>query len=158
MTTAADELRAAAARLRELATAASTDPHTNRPTETWEFRPKPVEFPTSFPPHGMLATPETDGRITNLIHGGGGGTRARSPWMFEVHGAYIATMGPPVGVALADWLDEEADRRDACLVAAIQIWGNAEHPDAVAWLTTGLGKGSAHALTLARLINTGSQA
>jgi hypothetical protein len=45
---------------------------------------------------------------------------------------YIAVMHPDVGHALADWLDEEADRRDASLVAAIQIWGNAEHPDAVA--------------------------
>ncbi len=68
-----------------------------------------------------------------------------------------AAMDPAVGTALADWLDEEADRRDACLVAAIQIWGNAEHPDAVAWLTTGLGKGSAPALGLARQINTGSR-
>lgn len=58
---------------------------------------------------------------------------------------------------LARWFDEEADRRDACLVAAIQTWGSTEHPDAVAWLTTGLGKGSAPALDLARQINTGSQ-
>ena len=47
-------------------------------------------------------------------------------------------------------------RSNAAVVAAVEIWGNAEHPDAVAWLTTGLGKGSAPALALARLINTGS--
>ena len=109
MTTSADELRAAAARLRGLASAASTDPHSNRPTVSWEFLTKKPEFPTDFPPHGRLIAPDSEGRNRDLIHGGGGGTRAHSPWMFEAHGAYIAAMHPGVGKALADWLEYEAE-------------------------------------------------
>jgi hypothetical protein len=95
MTTPADELRAAAASLRQ------------------------ARFPGA-----MTATPSAAALI-----------RARLP--------------------LADWLDEEADGRDAAVVAAMEIWGSTEHPDAAAWLTTGHGKASAHALAVARAINGG---
>lgn len=130
MSTAADELRAASTRLRELARAVDADIAAN-----------PYWASEKHPPH------DYPNLYARGVDNGLGGPA----------GAYAAAMGPPVGTALADWLDEEADSRDASLVAAIQIWGNAEHPDAVAWLTTGLGKGSAPALDLARQINTGSR-
>jgi hypothetical protein len=103
----ADELRTAAETLRHLAIAASTDPHSNRPTAVWEFRPWKREFPTDFPPNGTLAAPDADGRNRSLIHRGSPG--AGAPWMFEAHGAYIAAMGPNVGALLADWLDSAAE-------------------------------------------------
>lgn len=146
MTTPSDELRAASARLRELIEAVPNDLWGDRawhveacsetatnecPCIVTQGEYKPFDQPQD-PMIQYVADVETTG-----------------------HANYIAAMHPGVGKALARWLDEEADRRDACFVAAIQIWGNAEHPDAVAWLTTGLGKGSARALDLARQINGG---
>jgi hypothetical protein len=145
MSTAVDELRAASARLRELAGRATDAPwSTVWNGQQYELRgPDKAAYPIAEWTYGINTTePKASEERAEC-------DTADADW--------IVTLHPGVGTALADWLDEEADRRDACLVASIQIWGNAEHPDAAAWLTTGLGKGSAPALDLARQINTGSQ-
>lgn len=147
MSTAAAELRAASARLRALTKAIHAPDLTD---QSWHVEECASEERGDCPCIVAQGVCNTDGPFVTPVYYV---ADAETPEL----AAYIAAMGPPVGAGLADWLDEEADRRDACLVAAIQIWGDAEHPDAVAWLTTGLGKGSARALTLARLINTGSQ-
>ena len=76
MSTPADELRAAATKLRELATAASSAPWT---VNTW----------------GNVETAglEEVAEVWPLQASPG------------VNAAYIAAMGPNVGAALADWLD-----------------------------------------------------
>ncbi|MFK0140675.1 hypothetical protein [Streptomyces murinus] len=89
--TPADEIKQAATRLRELATAASTDGR-DKPTTRWHFKKCDnrgylyAENPTG---PGVRITPSTPA----------------NPGMWPRHGDYIATMDPTVGLALADWLD-----------------------------------------------------
>ena len=81
MTTAADELRAASARLRELARAVDADISTN-----------PYWASKKHPPHDY---PNLYARGVDNGLGGPAGT-------------YAAIMGPGLGRALADWLDMTA--------------------------------------------------
>lgn len=81
MTTAADELRAASARLRELAADVDTDIATN-----------PYWASGEHPPH------DYPNLYARGVDNGLGGPA----------GVYAAAMGPNVGTALADWLDTTA--------------------------------------------------
>lgn len=64
---------------------------------------------------------------------------------------YIAAMHPGVGAALADWLDEAAHRYEASVQAADDVFRD-DPAGRDAFLTTGPGAPSPHALTLARTI------
>ncbi|GAQ52098.1 hypothetical protein [Streptomyces acidiscabies] len=120
--TPADELKAAATKLRALATAASTD---DDGTHTAHWRAEPCW------PDG----PDDGNRFLYgdrpLLHGGGPHRPAR---MRARHAEYIATMDPSVGLALADWLDWQARALteghiatpDAALAVARQILGTPE--------------------------------
>ncbi len=133
MSTAADELRAASARLRELATAASTDRY-GRDTSTWTSHHVNERDARLFGPDRV-----------RIIRGGSSGPHGRGvhPHLVPVHADYIAAMDPTVGLALADWLEATAAE-----VARIEE----QYRDRTA------GESMApHALTLARQINTGSQ-
>ncbi|MFF9894938.1 hypothetical protein [Streptomyces longispororuber] len=97
MTNPADELRAAAATLRTLATAAADDSG----NATWKAD---RHFPEQ-PDAGYTALWATGARP--LMRGGGG--RGRPPaYVTAPVGDYIAAMGPTVGLALATWLDAVA--------------------------------------------------
>ena len=150
MTTAADELRAASARLRELATAASTDKRGN-PTAHWDVRYRPGILPGAPEQRdqncALIATDEGErpGRGSRrLLHGGSGGTRGTAPSVEPQHGRYIAAMGPTLGLALAKLLDTAAKHYDGGFLCC-------EHgPDSCSEVV-------APALAVARQINTGSQ-
>ncbi|MGW0579207.1 hypothetical protein ACWD25_25315, partial [Streptomyces sp. NPDC002920] len=63
--------------------------------------------------------------------------------------AYIAAMGPDLGTLLADWLDQAAHHYECGIRAADDVF----HDDPTghdAFLTTGPGAPSAHALAVAR--------
>lgn len=134
--TAAEELRAAAQRLRELAGAA-----TEGPWKIW----RDVDhqgFITIGDEAGVL-TPErpvTD-ECNPVAHVY---TDGDADWITAMH--------PGVALALAAWLESVAARHEASVLAAKQIWCIAEHPDAVAWLTTGPGAPRPEALAVARAI------
>ncbi len=83
MTTPADELRAAAEKLRKLAQAATPGP--------WEYDPEPYGY-------GDDIYYDVDG------DNGGWAAHAES----QPTAAYIAAMHPGVGLALAEWLEAEA--------------------------------------------------
>lgn len=96
--TPAEQLRAAAEKLRTLATAASTDRH-GRDTSTW----------TS---HHVN---ERDARLygpdrVRIIRGSSIGAHGRGahPHLAPAHADYAAAMDPAVGLAVADWLDSAA--------------------------------------------------
>lgn len=92
-TSPAAELREAADRLRELATAAAEDSGPN-----WRST---RHFPEQ--PDATYTSLWTDRRP--LLRGGGG--RGRPPaYVSAPVGDYIAAMDPAVGAAIADWLDE----------------------------------------------------
>lgn len=112
MTTPADELRAAATKLRELIAVVEHDIATN-----------PYWASSEHPPHVYPSL------YARGVDDGLGGPA----------GALAAAMHPGVGLALADWLDDEARRL-----------AHATHPD---WQETV----SPHAVALARIINTGGQ-
>lgn len=87
MTTSADEIRTAAARLRELATDATPAPWSvHHPEETWESYRDP-----------------------QIIGSGKPIARANSEYGGLLNADYIAAMDPGVGTELADLLDFEAD-------------------------------------------------
>lgn len=96
--TPADELRAAAARLRALAEAASTDRY-GRDTSTWISEQRS-------PTDARLLTPDRRA----ILHGGSSGPNGRGtrPHLHPQHAAYIAAMDPTLGTAIADWLDSAA--------------------------------------------------
>lgn len=95
--TPADELRAAADKLRTLATAAAEDSGNT----TWHTTRHFPEQPDST----FTALWATGARP--LLGGGGG--RGRPPaYVSAPVGDYIAAMHPGVGAALADWLAAEA--------------------------------------------------
>ena len=85
MTTPAEELRAAAVKLRELATAATSGP--------WAAD---ASIPYG---HRVGSSDEADWVAWTGEHGEDGS---------EADAAYIASMHPGVGLMLADWLDCEA--------------------------------------------------
>lgn len=149
MTTAADELRAASARLRALAAAASTDKRGN-PTAHWDVQYRPGVLPGT-PEQldqncALIATDEGERPrrgFRRLLHGGSGGTRGTAPSVEPQHGRYIAAMDPTVGLALSDWLEATAVE-----VARVEE----QYRDRTAGETM-----ASHALAVARLINAGSQ-
>lgn len=109
MTTPADELRTAAATVRQLAEAATPGP--------WQQ--------SGIGDYGWTVnTPDSHVAETDDSDLG----RADANW--------IAAMGPNVGLALADWLDQEADRLAA---TATPLWQEAvgRHPLAIARALTG---------------------
>lgn len=53
---------------------------------------------------------------------------------------------------LARWLDAEVKQHAAAIAAAATVWGSTGHPDAIAWLDTGAGGTSPHALAVARAV------
>lgn len=94
--TPADEIRAAAEKLRALATAASTDTD-GTPTANW--------------------TAIDQGYDRSIIRSGRifltrGGSFQRPAYMHTQHAAYAAAMDPTVGLALADLLTDLADGDD----------------------------------------------
>jgi hypothetical protein len=98
-TTPAQTLRRAAARVRQLAAAAAEDsgsPH-------WSA--------------SRILPDQPESRMTRVVAGSGGSLihgrgERRSPFFHAPVGDYIATMGPGVGAALADWLDAVADEAE----------------------------------------------
>lgn len=100
MTTPSDELRTAAARLRSLTTAASTDRY-GRDTSTWTSRH--INERTAL----LHGGPEQ----ARIIRGGSSGPHGRGvhPHLAPTHADYIAAMGPNVGTLLAAWLDSAAE-------------------------------------------------
>lgn len=137
----ADELRAAAEALRGLATAATPGPWRQHDTHLGQY--------------GYAAT---------VLSGEGNDTDLRAwlpsmsqePWDETRNvwpdAAYIATMHPGVGKALADWLETAAHHYECGIQAADDVFRNdpAGHK---AFLTTGPGAPSPHALAVARAIN-----
>ncbi|MFD5875666.1 hypothetical protein [Streptomyces sp. NPDC060322] len=109
-TSAADQLRAAAAQLRALATAASTDTD-GRPTAHWAVRYQPGVTPGAAPLTDRncyldaIDEADPDGRGARRLLHGGGGSRTRPPSVEPQHGRYIALMDPTLGLALAAWLE-----------------------------------------------------
>ncbi|MFD6531558.1 hypothetical protein [Streptomyces sp. NPDC060184] len=102
--TPSDTLRAAATKLRGLATAASTDTD-GTPTTRWSTTPLHSGYSSL---HGDVQTLD-DGRVVaspRLLHGG---DMRRPVRMRTQHAEYAATMDPTVGLALADWLETSAD-------------------------------------------------
>ncbi|MFF8422977.1 hypothetical protein [Streptomyces sp. NPDC015680] len=102
--TTTPELRAAAQQLRALATAASTDTDGN-PTAQWNAEPRwPADPDGTSHLYGGYRTLDDGRRIASpsLLRGG---SPQRPTRMYTQHADYIATMGPAVGLALADWLD-----------------------------------------------------
>ncbi|MYU20784.1 hypothetical protein [Streptomyces sp. SID8352] len=103
MTSPADQLRAAAALLRARATAASTDPEGN-PTADWHYAALRRGRAGLHGDHLTL----DDGRVVSWPSIVRGGDHTRPSYMYLAHAAYAATMGPVVGLALADWLEAAA--------------------------------------------------
>ncbi|WP_329215154.1 hypothetical protein OG352_06160 [Streptomyces sp. NBC_01485] len=102
MTTPADQMRTAAARLRELANTASTDPY-GRDTSTW----------TSHHVNDHDARLYGPDRV-RIIRGGSSGPHGRGthPHLAPAHADYIAALHPGVGKALADLLVAVANDPD----------------------------------------------
>ncbi|MFH8336931.1 hypothetical protein [Streptomyces sp. AM6-12] len=90
--TPADEIKQAATRLRELATAAADNSGNPNWTATRHFPDQPDSTYTTLWATG--ARP--------LLGGGG---RGRVPYVHAPVGDYAAAMDPTVGLALAGWLD-----------------------------------------------------
>lgn len=160
MTTPADELRAAAALLRERATAATPGP--------WH---RPLN--TRYKSH--VSAPLPDGERGSWIDGidPTTGERERSTvvsvpiWSDGRHARkrggrdleYIALMDPALGLLLADWLDAEARGYEAATHLAELNEGHIEvsvetHPDGRPCYAYSAHQ---HALAVARQINTGGQ-
>lgn len=133
--TPADELKAAAAKLRTLAESASTDAD-GVPTANWTAGSLGPDGDSHWTLYGDHLTRD-DGRVIAwppLLHGGS----MRSPaHMHGHHARYTAAMDPAVGLLLAKWL-ASWDGADISEHAAM--------PDDLA-----------HALAIARAINAGSQ-
>ena len=149
--TPADELRTAADKLRALATTASTDDD-GTPTAHWNAQPCWNHLPDDGNRflYGDRLTSD-DGRPwswPSLLHGGGQHRPAR---MRARHAEYAATMGPSVGLALADWLDAAAHSYECGVQAADDVFRD-DPTGREKFLTTGPGAPSAEALAVARQI------
>jgi hypothetical protein len=122
----AQQLHRAAALLREHATAAAEDsgsPH-------WSA--------------SRILPDQPESRMTRVVAGSGGSLihgrgERRSPFFHAPVGDYIATMGPGVGAALADWLDAEAARLEA---TALPFWQETVGRHALAVARALLGEGA----------------
>lgn len=101
--TAADELRAAAEKLRALATAASTDSD-GTSTAAWHSEDRGHGRSALWGDHLI----RNDGRRISWPLLVRGGSPQRPAYMHTQHAAYAAAMHPGVGLALADWLDGAA--------------------------------------------------
>ncbi|MBQ0827670.1 hypothetical protein [Streptomyces tagetis] len=146
MPTPAHDLRAAAETLRALATAASVDPD-GTPTAHWHYEDRGRGRGHLYGDH---LTREDD-RCISWPHLLRGGSLQRPTYMHVQHAAYAAAMGPVVGLAIADWLEEAAHRYECSVQAA----GDAFRDDPAgrdAFLTTGPGAPSPHALAVAQQI------
>ncbi|MER7788572.1 hypothetical protein [Streptomyces sp. NPDC097640] len=95
-TSPADQIRAAAEKLRALATAAAKDSGSPDWIATRHFPDQP---------DATFTTLWTDSH-TVLMRGGG---RHRAPYVHAPVGDYIAAMGPTAGLAIAAWLDSAAE-------------------------------------------------
>ncbi|MFF1483107.1 hypothetical protein ACIGZH_01810 [Streptomyces sp. NPDC058319] len=98
--TPADELRAAAATLRALATAASTDTD-GTPTAHWHHKDRGHDHAVLYGDH--LTSDDVECISWPLLLRGG--SLYRSSYMHVRHAEYAATMGPVVGLALATLLE-----------------------------------------------------
>lgn len=103
MTDEAAELRAAAEKLRRLATAASTDSD-GTPTAHWHHDDQGCGRGALYGDH----LTRDDGRRISWPPLARGGSYQRPSYMHVQHAAYAAAVGPGVGLALAAWLEEEA--------------------------------------------------
>jgi hypothetical protein len=140
-TTPAQELQTAAEKLRKLASAATPGPWRQHDTHLGQY--------------GYTAT---------VLSGEGNDTDLRAwlpsmshePWDETRNvwpdAQYIAAMHPGVGAALADWLEEAARHYDAAVTAADDVFRN-DPAGHTAFLTTGPGAPSEHALAVARAVN-----
>lgn len=112
MTTPADELRAAAKRLRGLAEAAATG-RRGEPTAHWAFVERTLDSGKRWGSGMLHAVDHLEGdddrRLGQALIHGGGQPRGAGPSMAAQHGEFIAAMGPAAGILLADWLDSAAE-------------------------------------------------
>ncbi|MFE0800104.1 hypothetical protein [Streptomyces sp. NPDC058812] len=145
--TPADELRTAAAKIRALATAASTDSD-GAPTANWHHQERGHGRGHLYGDH----LTRDDGRRISWPHLLRGGSSQRPTYMHVQHAAYAAAMGPALGLALAEWLDQAARYYDAGVQAAGDVFRD-DPAGRDAFLTTGPGAPSEHALAVARQIN-----
>ncbi|MFH9389825.1 hypothetical protein ACH4KV_24085 [Streptomyces albidoflavus] len=139
----ADTLRAAAERLRELATNATPGPWRNHDTHLGQY--------------GYTATVLSgDGNTTQLR--AWLPTMSQEPWDEArnawADSAYIAAMHPGVGNALAAWLEAAARDYEASVTAADQVFHD-DPEGRQAFITTGPGAPSPHALAVAHHILEG---
>lgn len=150
--TPAAELRAAAEELRKLAAAATPGPW-RRPLNTRYRHHVDAALPEGERGSWIDGIDPTTGErerstvATVPIWSNGKHARARGGRDLE----YIAAMDPSVGRALVGWLEEEAHRYEAAVTAATNVF----HDDPAgreAFLTTGPGTPSEHALAVARQI------
>ncbi|MFH8793299.1 hypothetical protein [Streptomyces sp. NPDC017941] len=116
----ADELRAAAEKLRALAVAASTTAD-GTPTAHWNVKSR-GKFQS--PDHSLLCGDYiTNGRGERvgwpLLHRGG--SQHRPTYMATQHAEYAATVGPTVGLALAAWLTEASTIRSCAHGSALAV-------------------------------------
>ncbi|MFZ4150477.1 hypothetical protein [Streptomyces pseudogriseolus] len=128
MTTPADELRTAADKLRQLSDAVSA----------------PDDRDQVFHAEG---TDVTQGRHPGLYDV----ATTQTPEL----ASFIAAMHPGVGAALADWLDQAAHYYEAGVQAADDVF-RGDPAGREAFLTTGPGAPSEHALAVVRQINAAS--
>lgn len=153
----ADEIRAAAVKLRTLATNASTD-RTDRPTAHWAFTERRSDAGEGRGIGMLRATdhlnPDDNPRIGRPLMHATTGPRGLPPSLAVQHGQYIAAMDPRVGLALAVWLDRTASAWDALNHAADMALDpdDAAHAAAAEQLRGGP-YDAVEALAVARLIN-----
>ncbi|MCF3101459.1 hypothetical protein IPZ58_07680 [Streptomyces roseoverticillatus] len=130
-------LRAAATKLRDLATAAAqssgdTRWQTAHGNPNWHGPRTPLYTATS--PRNILRA-QVHGRAT------------ATAYVHTPVGEYIAAMSPALGPLLAAWLEKTADSIDAHGEATAWVWSAGE-PDAAAVIETGP-SGAQHALAVA---------
>lgn len=112
MTKSANELRAAAKRLRDLAQAAATG-RRGEPTAHWAFTERTLDSGKRWG-SGMLHAVDhlevgDDPRLGQALIHGGGHPRGTGPSMAVQHGEFMAVMDPVAGLLFADWLDSAAE-------------------------------------------------
>ncbi|WP_327180429.1 hypothetical protein OG599_35295 (plasmid) [Streptomyces sp. NBC_01335] len=134
-TTPAETLRAAAARLRDRATAAIHEDRTTWSTGHTLGSRSPVVVDDQETPSVLIET-----------------YAAR----LERVNSYLALLGPATGLAVADWLDAAAVAHDARVTGAADVWTDpADTAERDAWVTR---QTDQHALALARQILGGDKA
>ena len=148
MTNPSDEFKAAAVKLRDLATAASTD-NDGTPTAHWNAAPCwPKDDDGNRFLYGDHLTRD-DGRTIPWPPLLRGGMRSRAPYMHGQHADYAAAMGPTVGHAVVGLLN-------AAAAMAVDYPDLARDHDRAACDDYACNLMGA-ALAVARAINTGGQ-